>query len=86
MKIIAMNSQDKLFSEEQDIKALMPIQQNESGEQLINARDLHEFLEIGKDFSNWVKAQIKRGMLVENRDYLINAQKGEYRKPLIHKF
>lgn len=43
-----------------------------SGEtvQTVNARDLHGFLEVGKDFSNWIKAQIERARLVEGRDYL----------------
>lgn len=36
----------------------------------VNARDLHRFLEVGKDFSTWIKAQIERGRLVENRDYV----------------
>jgi phage anti-repressor protein len=43
----------------------------------VNARDLHEFLEIKKDFSEWIKAQIKRGRFVENRDFIMLTQKGE---------
>lgn len=46
----------------------------------VNARDLHAFLEVGRDFSNWIKAQIERARLLEGRDFLkeINiAQKGE---------
>ena len=31
----------------------------------------------GKDFSNWIKKQIERARLLENRDYVIFAQKGE---------
>ena len=42
-----------------------------------NARDLHASMEVSKDFSNWAKAQIKRARLVENRDFLVIAQKGE---------
>ena len=43
-----------------------------SGEvqQTVNARELHDFLEIGKDFSNWIKAQIDRAGFVENVDYV----------------
>ena len=44
--------------------------------QAVNARDIHAFLEVGKDFSNWIKAQIKRARLAENRDYVAFAQKG----------
>lgn len=28
--------------------------------QTVNARDLHSFLEVGKDFSNWIKDRIKK--------------------------
>ena len=70
-------SQEALFSGGKDIKALVPIQKNDKGEQLVNARDLHQFLEIGKDFSNWIKGQIKRGSLIENKDYVKLALKGD---------
>lgn len=30
----------------------------ENGEQLVSARDLHEFLEVKKDFSDWIKTYI----------------------------
>lgn len=45
--------------------------------QTINARDVHTDLAIGKDFSTWIKAQIKRASLEENRDYIKLTQKGE---------
>jgi anti-repressor protein len=36
----------------------------------VNARDLHAFLEIARDFNQWTREQISRAMLVEGRDYL----------------
>lgn len=39
--------------------------------QTVNARDLHAFLEVGKDFSTWIKVQIERARLVEGRDFAI---------------
>jgi len=39
----------------------------------INARDLHSWLEVEKDFSNWVKYQIDRARLVQHRDYEVFA-------------
>ena len=30
---------------------------------------LHAFLEVKKDFSNWIKKQIERARLVDGRDY-----------------
>jgi len=41
----------------------------------INARDLHSFLEIKKDFSDWIKYQIKRGFFDENIDFMVIPQK-----------
>lgn len=49
----------------------------------VNARNLHEGLSIGKDFSNWIKAQIKRAMLTEGVDYVVFAQKGDSGRPLV---
>ncbi|UTO27859.1 antA/AntB antirepressor family protein [Bartonella harrusi] len=38
--------------------------------QTVNARELHAFLEVGKDFSNWVTDRIKKYNLVENQDFV----------------
>lgn len=42
-----------------------------SGEtqQLVNARDLHKVLGVGKDFSNWIKARIEQYEFIEGEDY-----------------
>ena len=45
--------------------------------QMVNARELHEFLEVGKDFTSWMKVQIERARLVEDRDFVVFTQKGE---------
>jgi phage anti-repressor protein/phage antirepressor YoqD-like protein len=37
----------------------------------VNAREMHTFLEVGKDFSTWIKVQIERARLIENRDFVI---------------
>jgi len=44
----------------------------------VSLRELHKELGIKKDFSDWAKAQIKRGFLEEGVDYVVlsNAQKG----------
>lgn len=44
---------------------------------LVNARDLHEFLEVGRDFSNWFKARVKKYEFIENSDYIVFAKTGE---------
>jgi phage anti-repressor protein len=69
---------------------LIPISQRQiSGAQIetVSARDLHSFLEIGKDFSSWVKAQIERGRLIENVHFVREnklTQKGEQGKIEYH--
>ncbi len=42
-----------------------------NGEQqpLVNARDLHEFLESKQEFANWIKSRIKDYQFIENTDY-----------------
>lgn len=37
----------------------------------VNARDLHAFLEVGKDFSNWIKDRISSYGFSEGTDYLV---------------
>lgn len=44
---------------------------------LVNARDLHAFLEVGRDFSNWIKARIFDYDFQENQDYVVFANFGE---------
>ena len=44
--------------------------------QLVDARLLHQFLEVGRDFSNWIKLRIRQYGFVENQDYLLT-QMGE---------
>lgn len=43
----------------------------------VNARELHEFLEVGKDFSNWIKGRIEQYEFIENIDYEVIASFGE---------
>ena len=47
---------------------------NEQTCDTVNARELHTFLEIGRDFSNWIKNRIKQYCFEESIDYLINCQ------------
>jgi phage anti-repressor protein len=44
--------------------------------QTANARDLHAFLGVGKDFSSWVKAQIARAHLVEGSHFVSSPSRG----------
>lgn len=48
---------------------LIKITQNEKNEQTVNARDLHEFLEMGKDFSTWFKDRVEKYDFEEGEDF-----------------
>jgi phage anti-repressor protein/phage antirepressor YoqD-like protein len=39
--------------------------------QTVNARDLHSFLEVGKDFSNWIKSRIAKYEFKEGVDFVV---------------
>lgn len=43
----------------------------------VNARELHAFLEVGKDFSNWIKGRIEQYDFIQGIDFTIFANSGE---------
>ncbi len=49
--------------------ALVPIK-NDNGHQSVNGRDLHQALEVGKDFSSWMKSKIDQYDFIEQVDYI----------------
>lgn len=53
------------------MKELIKITTNEEGKQLVSARELHEFLEVGRDFTTWIKGRIKKYEFVEDVDFTI---------------
>lgn len=44
---------------------------NGSNQLLCNARDLHQFLGVSKDFSSWIKDRIEQCRFQPSRDYLL---------------
>nr|DAN46736.1 MAG TPA: KilAC domain protein [Caudoviricetes sp.] len=48
---------------------LIKITTNESGNQVVSARELHEFLESKQEFANWIKNRIDKYGFVENQDF-----------------
>ncbi len=46
------------------------------GEHLLNARDLHNALDVGRDFSSWIKGRIEKYEFVENKDYFCSPNLG----------
>lgn len=61
----------------QEIISIKPTSIGGQAVNTVNGRDLHVFLDVGKDFSTWIKVQIERGRLVEGRDFVKLTQKGE---------
>ena len=43
----------------------------------VSARDLHEGLEVRKDFSDWIKYQLERMNFKENKDFRLSPKIGE---------
>ena len=42
---------------------------------LVNARELHQFLEVGRQFSDWIKDRIEQYEFIENQDYILTFHK-----------
>lgn len=49
---------------------LIPISEK-NGRKAVNARDLHNFLESKRDFSNWIKDRIEKYDFIKNQDYQV---------------
>jgi phage anti-repressor protein len=45
--------------------------------QLVNARNLHQFLESNRQFADWIKERIEEYGFVENHDFILISQKRE---------
>ena len=65
------------------MKELIPIEQSDTGDQLVNARLLHEFLEVGRDFSTWIKDRIKESSFREGRDFSTVSGKSTGGRPAV---
>ena len=48
---------------------IIPIYQSEKGNKVVNARELHQGLDIGRDFSNWIKDRIEKYGFIEGSDF-----------------
>ena len=59
---------------------LIPLQPqtiNGDAVETVSARELHTFLEVGRDFSTWIKDRISKYEFVENTDYIMLPKTGE---------
>lgn len=49
-------------------------------EPTVSARKLYEFLEVRRDFSNWIRSRIKQYQFEENQDFVLVRQNGRTKK------
>jgi phage anti-repressor protein len=56
---------------------LIPIYTNETDQRVVNARELHAYLEVGKEYTNWIKDRIKKYGFIEGTDYVTFAEIGK---------
>lgn len=50
---------------------------NDEEQQAVNARDLHKFLEVGRDFSNWIRGRIQKYGFIENEDFIVDKENAQ---------
>lgn len=50
---------------------LVPVYEKDGGGVAVDARELHGFLEVGRDFSNWIKDRIEKYGFDEGEDYIL---------------
>lgn len=48
---------------------LINVWETEKGNQAVSARELYQFLEVGREFANWIKARIEKYGFIENKDF-----------------
>lgn len=52
-------------------KQFPAVKKNEKGCQIVSGRELHECLEIGRDFTTWIKERIEKYQFEENVDFTV---------------
>lgn len=65
---------------------LIKIEKSNVGGDLIetvNARELHQFLEVGRDYTSWIKSRIEKYGFVENQDYVLTFTKTGERQNVV---
>ena len=66
---------------------LITIYENENKERTVDARELHNVMKVGRDFTNWIKGRIKKYYFIENEDYFLTLAKiGERQNVIKHEY
>lgn len=58
-------------------QGLIKIYQTDKGQQVVDARELHEGLGVSRDFTTWIKSNLINVDATENADYILLPFKGE---------
>ena len=68
-------------------EGLITIYESEKQERLVNAREIHNTMKIGKDFTTWIKDRIDKYEFKNNEDYILTFPKiGERRNVVKHDY
>lgn len=54
---------------------LVPVYETNEGNKIVDARELHEFLQVGRDFTSWIQERVKKYGFVENVDFTVTLTK-----------
>jgi phage anti-repressor protein len=62
-------------------RGLIPVYEDERAQKLINAREMHGFVESKQEFTNWIKDRIDKYGFVGGEDFLITLSKSTGGRP-----
>jgi phage anti-repressor protein len=65
---------------------LVPIYENKDGDRLINAREMHTYLESGWKFTDWIQERIEKYGFLEGEDFFRISGKSTGGRPAIEYF
>lgn len=57
------------------MQELIKIKNDENGNQIVSARELHDFLEVQTKFNDWFNARVKKYKFEENQDFVTLTEK-----------
>lgn len=69
-------SQNKIFDDQNLISIFKAVIDGVS-QLMVNARDLHKFLKVGRRFTTWIQGRISEYQFAENLDFISFSQNGE---------
>lgn len=54
---------------------LLPVYETDNGDHVVDGRELHQFLEVGRDFTSWIKDRVEKFSFDEGTDYILTLTK-----------